>query len=95
MITRKMLIVFGPAFLCTTVVFAQSSGSFSYATTGTGPNPIACTIDTGGNVSGGYTCQLQRTLNTDGSSTCTSQTGACMALPPLEILIPATALPSF
>lgn len=78
MIARKMLIVFGAAFLCTTVVFAQSSGSFSYATTGNGPNPIACTIDTGGNVSGRYTCQLQRILNTDGSRTCTSQTGACM-----------------
>lgn len=78
MITRKMLIVFGVALLCTTVVFAQSGGSFSYATTGNGPNPIACTMDTGGNVSGGYTCQLQSILNPDGSSTCTSQSGACV-----------------
>ena len=61
--------------------FAQSSGSFSYATTGNpapGENPIACTLDSNGTVSGGFTCQQSCTLNPDGTSSCTTASGQCM-----------------
>ena len=61
-----------------TAAYAQSSGNFSYSTTGNGDNPIACTMDSGGNISGGFTCQQSCTLNPDGTSSCTTASGQCM-----------------
>ncbi len=78
MFTRKMCLVSLATLLCATVAFAQSSGNFSYSTTGNGANPIACTMDQNGTISGGYTCESQCTLNSDGTSSCTSQSGKCM-----------------
>lgn len=60
------------------IVLAQSSGNFSYSTTGNGENPIACTMDSGGNISGGFTCVSSCTIDANGNSTCTQQSGQCM-----------------
>lgn len=57
-----------------TSVLAQSSGNFSYSTTG---NAVACTMDQNGAITGGYTCQQQCTLNPDGTSSCTAASGQC------------------
>ena len=57
--------------------FAQSSGNFSYSTTGNGTNPVACTMNSSGTISGGFTCQQSCTLNPDGTSTCTTASGQC------------------
>jgi len=81
MFTRKMLFLAVATLLCATVAFAQSSGNFSYSTTGNGTKttaPIACTMDTNGKISGGYTCVQSCTLNSDGTSTCTNESGQCM-----------------
>ena len=56
--------------------FAQSSGNFSYATTGN--NFVGCTLSNGGTISGGFQCQSSCTLNSDGTSSCTPQSGECM-----------------
>ena len=58
------------------VAFAQSSGNFSYATTG--ENFVGCTLNTNGSISGGFQCQQSCTLNADGTSTCTAASGHCM-----------------
>jgi len=58
--------------------FAQSSGNFSYSTTGNGENPIACTMDSGGKISGGFTCQSNCTIDVNGVSTCVPQSGQCI-----------------
>jgi len=58
--------------------FAQSSGNFSYSTTGNGENPIACTMDSGGKISGGFTCQSSCTIDVNGVSTCVPQSGQCI-----------------
>jgi hypothetical protein len=57
--------------------FAQSSGNFSYSTTGNGTNPVACTLNSNGSITGGYTCQQSCTLNPDGTSSCTTASGQC------------------
>jgi len=50
---RKILLVVGMALLCTTVGFAQASGSFNYGT-----GPTACVLNNGntGTISGGQQC---------------------------------------
>src|SRR5579863_7539317 len=58
--------------------FAQSSGNFSYATTGNGENPVACTMDSNGNITGGFTCVSSCTIDAAGNSTCTPKSGNCM-----------------
>jgi len=58
--------------------FAQSSGNFSYATTGNGDNPVACTMDSNGNITGGFTCVSSCTIDAAGNSTCTPKSGLCM-----------------
>jgi len=78
MFTRKMLSFAVVTLLCATVAFAQSSGNFSYATTGNGEHPIACTMDSGGNITGGFTCVSSCTIDANGDSTCTPQSGQCM-----------------
>ncbi len=75
---KKFIIAIAVLGLASAVSFAQSSGNFSYATTGNGANPIACTMDSSGTISGGYTCESQCTLNSDGTSSCTSASGKCM-----------------
>lgn len=59
-------------------LLAQSSGSFNYATTGNGENPIACTMDSNGNISGGFTCVSSCSIDSNGVSTCVPQSGQCM-----------------
>ena len=58
------------------VAFAQSSGNFSYASTGN--NFVGCTLNTNGAITGGFQCQQSCTLNSDGTSSCTVATGQCM-----------------
>src|SRR5262249_49196396 len=58
------------------MAFAQSSGNFSYATTG--DNFVGCTLNTNGAIQGGFQCQQSCTLNPDGTSSCTSASGQCM-----------------
>lgn len=55
---------------------AQSSGNFSYASTG--DSFVGCTLSNNGTISGGYQCQSSCTLNSDGTSTCAPQSGECM-----------------
>lgn len=55
---------------------AQSSGNFSYASTG--ENFVGCTLSSNGNISGGFQCESSCTLNPDGTSSCTAQSGECM-----------------
>lgn len=56
--------------------FAQSSGNFSYASTGA--NFVGCTLSNSGAITGGFQCQSSCTLNPDGTSTCATQSGECM-----------------
>ena len=58
------------------IATAQSSGNFSYATTG--DNFVGCTLNTNGSISGGFQCQQACTLNPDGTSNCTTATGQCI-----------------
>lgn len=75
MITRNMLTVFGAVLLCTAMMVAQSSGNFTY---GTGGGVTACTMDSNGNISGGQTCEMSCSIDANGNSTCTNQTGTCI-----------------
>lgn len=59
-----------------TGAFAQSSGNFTYASTGA--NFVGCTLSDNGTISGGFQCQSSCSLNADGTSTCTPQSGECM-----------------
>src|SRR5579864_8442584 len=72
---RKLFFVLGAMLLCTAVAFGQSSGNFTY---GTGGGSTACVMDNNGNISGGQTCQMNCTLNADGTSTCTLQSVTCI-----------------
>ncbi len=75
----KGIAVLAVAVLCFAAsAFAQSSGNFSYSTTGNGANPIACTMDKSGTITGGFSCVQQCTIDALGNSTCTAQTGQCM-----------------
>jgi len=58
------------------MAFAQSSGNFSYATTG--DNFVGCTLNTNGAIQGGFQCQQSCSLNADGTSSCTPASGQCM-----------------
>jgi hypothetical protein len=72
---QKALLALACLFLMAGVASAQSSGNFSYA----GENFVGCTVDSNsGQISGGYQCQSQCTLNPDGTSNCTAQSGDCM-----------------
>src|SRR5215469_13018257 len=66
-----LLVMMTPALLS-----AQSSGNFSYATTG--DNFVGCTLSESGSISGGYQCQSSCTIDANGNSTCTPQSGQCM-----------------
>ena len=73
---QKVLLVLACLFLAAGAASAQSSGNFSYATTGN--NSVGCTLNNGGSISGGFQCQSSCTLNLDGTSSCTAQSGECM-----------------
>jgi hypothetical protein len=62
--------------LGTGIALAQSSGNFSYATTGN--NFVGCTLNTNGAITGGFQCEQSCTLNPDGTSSCTAASGHCM-----------------
>jgi len=73
---QKVLLALACLFLAAGAASAQSSGNFSYATTGN--NSVGCTLNNGGSISGGFQCQSSCTLNPDGTSSCTAQSGECM-----------------
>lgn len=74
---QRVLLALACLCLLAGVASAQSSGNFSYATTG--QNFVGCTVDSNsGQISGGFQCQSQCTLNPDGTSTCSTQAGECM-----------------
>ena len=73
---KSLRYVTGALWLLAGVVFAQSSGNFSYATTGN--NFVGCTLNTNGAIQGGFQCQQSCTLNADGTSSCTTASGQCM-----------------
>jgi hypothetical protein len=73
---KQLLLILAVVVLTPALGYAQSSGNFSYATTG--DNFVGCTLDSGGNINGGFQCQSSCTLNPDGTSTCTPQSGECM-----------------
>src|SRR5437773_108415 len=57
--------------------FAQSSGNFSYATTGN-DNFVGCTLNNSGSIAGGFQCQQSCALDSSGVSQCTPASGECM-----------------
>ena len=57
--------------------FAQSSGNFSYSTTGN-DKTTACTLDSGGTISGGAQCVESCSIDNSGTSMCTPQSGQCI-----------------
>lgn len=77
---RKLCLTLAVAVLLPALACAQSSGNFSYSTTGNGDNPIGCTLDSGGNVSGGFTCVSNCTIDASGNSTCVPQAGQCAGI---------------
>lgn len=73
---KKIALVTLTFLLACSLTLAQSSGNFSYATTG--DNFVGCTLNANGNISGGFQCVQTCTLNPDGTSSCTSASGECM-----------------
>jgi hypothetical protein len=73
---KKLCLILAMAVLTPVLASAQSSGSFSYATTG--DNFVGCTLSNNGTISGGYQCQSSCTIDSSGVSTCTPQSGECM-----------------
>lgn len=76
---KKSILVFALAVLIATfgsgTAFAQSSGNFTY---GTGGGSTACVMGSNGNITGGLQCEVDCTLNLDGTTTCSGQTGTCI-----------------
>src|SRR5258707_5593701 len=74
---RKLCLILAVVVLTPVLANAQSSGSFSYSTTGN--NFTGCTLSDNGSISGGYQCQSSCTIDpVTGVSTCTPQSGECM-----------------
>lgn len=73
---QRLLCILGLALLLPVLACAQSSGSFSYSTTGN--DFVGCTLNTNGAISGGYQCQSSCTIDASGVSTCTPASGQCM-----------------
>lgn len=65
-----LLVVLTPGLLS-----AQSSGNFSYDSTGA--NYVGCTLNTNGSISGGVQCQQSCTIDASGNSSCTPVSGQC------------------
>src|SRR5260370_7103669 len=64
---RKMLLVVGMALLCTTVGFAQASGSFNY-----GSGQTACVLNNNntGTITGGQQCASSIAFSPTGTGVC-------------------------
>ncbi len=75
---KKLCLILAAVVLTPVLANAQSSGSFSYATTGN--NFVGCTLSNNGTISGGYQCQSSCTIDSLGVSTCTPQSGECMGM---------------
>lgn len=73
---KKLCFILAMVVLTPVLAYAQSSGSFSYSTTGN--NFVGCTLSNNGAISGGYQCQSSCTIDSSGVSTCTPQSGECM-----------------
>jgi hypothetical protein len=72
---KKLCLILAVLVLTPVMAYAQSSGNFSYDSTGA--NYVGCTLMQGGAITGGFQCQSQCTLNADGTSTCTPKSGQC------------------
>jgi hypothetical protein len=68
MSTRKMLFLTLATLLYATVVFAQSSGNFTYGSNG---GSTHCVLNQNGSITGGQVCQQNCTVQPDGSVACT------------------------
>jgi len=75
---KKLCLILAVVVLMPVLAYAQSSGSFSYATTGN--NFVGCTLSNNGAISGGYQCQSSCTIDSNGVSTCTAESGECMGM---------------
>jgi len=73
---KKAASIAAAVLLACSMGFSQSSGNFSYATTGN--NFVGCTLNTNGSISGGFQCQQSCTIDSSGVSTCTTASGQCM-----------------
>jgi len=74
---KRLSLILAIAVLTPVLGFAQSSGNFSYSTTGN--NFVGCTLSSSnGTISGGFDCQSNCTIDASGNSTCTQQSGQCM-----------------
>jgi hypothetical protein len=73
---KKLFLFLAVVMLTPALGHAQSSGNFSYATTG--DNFVGCTLSNAGAISGGFQCQSSCTIDSLGNSTCTPQSGECM-----------------
>jgi len=73
---KKLCLILAMVVLTPALANAQSSGSFSYSTTGN--NFTGCTLSSNGAISGGYQCQSSCTIDSNGVSTCVPQSGECM-----------------
>jgi hypothetical protein len=73
---RKVLLILAAAVLVPALAKGQSSGNFSYSTTGN--NFVGCTLSQNGSISGGFQCQSSCTIDANGVSTCTPQSGQCI-----------------
>jgi len=73
---KKLYLILAMVVLTPALANAQSSGSFSYSTTG--DSFTGCTLSSNGAISGGYQCQSSCTIDSSGVSTCVPQSGECM-----------------
>jgi len=74
---KKVLLILAVAVLVPALAKGQSSGNFSYATTGN--NFVGCTLSDNGSISGGFQCESSCAIDpATGVSTCTTQSGECI-----------------
>ena len=73
---KRLILTLAVAVLTPALASAQSSGNFSYGTNA--DQMTGCVMDSGGNISGGLTCEMSCTIDANGNSTCTQQSGTCI-----------------
>ena len=73
---NKLTAVFAVATIGSGLVFAQSSGNFSYSTNAN--SVTACTLNSNGSISGGQQCEMSCNIDDSGNSTCTPTSGICV-----------------
>jgi hypothetical protein len=73
---KRFLLISAIAVLTPVLANAQSSGNFSYGTNA--ENVTACVMDQGGNITGGQTCEMNCSIDANGNSTCTTESGTCI-----------------